>query len=83
MLDLDDSIVDYDKEKSKFFIKIKYILPNTISASIIQNKVKDIGKFEVKEKEIDLNGDTKRLWFEKIKNLDTIQNSECLDVDLI
>ena len=37
----------------------------------------------VKEKEIDLNGDTKRLWFEKIKNLDTIQNSECLDVDLI
>ena len=58
-------------------------MPNTISASIIQNKVKDIGKFEVKEKEIDLNGDTKRLWFEKIKNLNVIQNSECLDVDLI
>jgi hypothetical protein len=83
MLDLDDTMVEYNPEKSKFFIKIKYILPNTISASIIQNKIRDIGKFEIKEKEIDLNGDSKRFWLEDLKNLDTIQDSECLDVEFI
>ena len=62
MLDLDDCKVEYNVKKSKFFIKIKYILPNTISASIIQSKVRDIGKMEINAKEIDLNGDSKRFW---------------------
>lgn len=83
MLDLDDMIVKYDPEKSKFYLKIKYILPNTISASLIQNKIRDIGKFEIKEKEIDLNGDTKRSWLEDIKDLNIIQDSETLDVEFI
>jgi hypothetical protein len=83
MLDLDDSMIHYDKEKSKFYLKIKYILPNTISASIIQNKIRDIGKMEIKEKEINLNGDSKRFWLHEIKNLKSIQNSSCLDVEFI
>ena len=83
MLDLDECVVKYDLKKSKFFIKIKYILPNTISASLIQNKIRDIGKMEHKEKEIDLNGDSKRFWLRKIKNLNVIQDSECLDVEYI
>jgi hypothetical protein len=83
MLDLEDSHIDYNPEKSKFFIKIKYILPNTISASIIQSNIRNIGKMEFKEKEIDLNGDTKRSWLEDIKNLNTIQDSETLDVEFI
>ena len=83
MLDLEDCTVEYNLKKAKFFIKIKYILPNTISASIIQNKIRNIGKMEIKEKEIDLNGDSKRFWLEEIKNLDTIQDSECLDVEFI
>ena len=83
MLDLDDCKVEYNVDKSKFFIKIKYILPNTISASIIQSKVRDIGKMEINAKEIDLNGDSKRFWLEDIKNLNTQQNSSCLDVEEI
>ncbi len=83
MLDLDDCKVEYNVDKSKFFIKINYILPNTISASIVQSKIRNIGKMEINAKEIDLNGDSKRFWLQDIKNLNTQQNSSCLDVEEI
>jgi len=36
--------------------------PNTLKASINSGKVNQIGKFDVKERKIDLNADRKRYW---------------------
>lgn len=48
-----------------------------IPQAIIQDDftIKDIGKFEVLEKFIDINGDSKRLWFDKLKTLNDTNES--------
>ncbi|QDI74049.1 hypothetical protein [Nitrosopumilus spindle-shaped virus] len=84
-LDLKDSDITEDREKNKYFIKIKYMLPNTISASISSHKIgiENISKMRNQDKEIDLNGDHKRLWLQPLKRLDDLQKSYCLDVKLL
>lgn len=84
-LDLESSDIIEDRKNNKYFIKIKYLLPNTISASVNSNKIgiEKIGKFDEKEKELDINGDRKRLWFESMKTLNAQQSSSCLNVSLL
>lgn len=84
-LDLKDTDIIEDRERNKFFIKIKYMLPNTISASISSHKIGigNIGKFKETAKEIDLNGDHKRFWLQPLKRLNDKQKSYCLNVKLL
>jgi len=81
-LDLTEEMLHHDK-KGKIFIKINYMLPNTIAASIASHKISDIGKMDIKNKEINLNGDKKRLWLDKLINLNCQQNSYTLPVHII
>ena len=75
-------MLHHDK-KGKIFIKINYMLPNTIAASIASHKISDIGKMDIKNKEINLNGDKKRLWIDKLIDLNCQQSSYALSVNII
>ena len=81
-LDLEKEMLHVDKD-GKIFIKIKYMLPNTIAASIASHNIENIAKFDIKEKEINLNGDKKRLWLDKLVNLKSQHKSLTLPVDII
>jgi len=42
---------------------------NRLRTSILADSISDIGKFNVIERLVDLNADRKRLWFEKLKDV--------------
>ena len=42
---------------------------NRLRTSILADSISDIGKFNVIERLVDLNADRKRLWFEKLTDV--------------
>ena len=42
---------------------------NRLRTSIISDRISEIGKFNVIERLVDLNADKKRLWFEKLTDV--------------
>jgi len=42
---------------------------NRLRTSIHSDRISEIGKFNVIERLVDLNADKKRLWFEKLTNV--------------
>lgn len=64
---------DYDLklEDGKYFYEIYNMKPVAISQAVIQHKYskEDISKMEYIKKEINLNGDAKRVWFRSLKSV--------------
>ena len=63
----------YEKD-GKLFYKFNVLRNSRLCSSIIQNKIKDIGKIKPKTKKLDLNADRKRQWFEKLTGIDKSYN---------
>ena len=42
---------------------------NRLRTSILSDRISEIGKFNVIERLVDLNADKKRLWFEKLTDV--------------
>ncbi len=42
---------------------------NRLRTSILSDSISDIGKFNVIERLVDLNADRKRLWFQKLTDI--------------
>ena len=51
-------------------------------SAILQNKIKSIGKLEIKEKIINLNADRKRFWFGKLTSIDSKECNASLPLRL-
>jgi len=47
----------------------KVLRVNRLRTSILSDSISDIGKFNVIERLVDLNADRKRLWFEKLTDI--------------
>ena len=59
------------------------MLRNTrLRSSILQDKISEIGRIREFEREINLNADKKRLWFEKITSLDSKTMNESMPLSL-
>ena len=65
------------QKDSKLVFQIENLRSIGIPQAIIQKDftVKDIGRFEILEKLIDINGDKKRLWLDQLENLNETNSS--------
>ncbi len=73
--------VDRNSE-GELLMKCRILRPKRLRISILQNSVNDIGKFSEIERELNLNADKKRLWFEKIESIDSKMMNESLPISL-
>jgi len=62
--------LDTIEKKGRLFIKFVETKSKSLIQAIIQNKISDIGIIKPKTKEVNLNGDRKRLWMGKLKSID-------------
>ena len=51
------------------FYTYKVLRSNRLRSSILSDSVSDIGKFTTFERQVNLNADKKRLWFEKLRSI--------------
>lgn len=51
------------------FYTYKVLRSNRLRSSILSDRVSDIGKFTTFERQVNLNADSKRLWFEKLRSI--------------
>jgi len=58
------------------FYTYKVLRSNRLRSSILSDSVSDIGKFTTFERQVNLNADKKRLWFEKLRS---IQEKKMID----
>src|SRR3989441_1510673 len=63
--------LDTIEREGKLLMKLKVLRPKRLRSSILQDSVNEVGKFSEIERELNLNADKKRLWFERIENIDS------------
>ena len=63
--------LDTIERGDKLFMKCKILRPNRLRSSILQDSISKIGKFSEFEREINLNADKKRLWFDKLSSVES------------
>jgi len=51
------------------FYTYKVLRSNRLRSSILSDSISDIGKFTTFERQVNLNADNKRLWFEKLRSI--------------
>ena len=61
--------LDTIEKNGKLYQVFKVLRVNRLRTSILSNNISDIGKFNVIERLVDLNADRKRLWFEKLTDV--------------
>jgi len=54
----------------RLYYRFNVLRNNRLRSSILQNKVKDIGKIKPETREFNLNADRKRFWLGRIENMD-------------
>ncbi|MCH8915794.1 MAG: hypothetical protein IIA82_08145 [Thaumarchaeota archaeon] len=72
--------MDTIEKDGKLFYKFKVLRAGQLRSSIIQNDIKNIGKFSQHTREINLNGDRKRTWLGTIKNINDNICNESLPI---
>ena len=53
-----------------------------LRSSILQDKSSEIGKIKTFEKEVNLNADRKRMWFENLKDVNDGKTIDSLHISL-
>ena len=61
--------LDTIEKNGKLYQVFKVLRVNRLRTSILSDSISDIDKFNVIERLVDLNADRKRLWFEKLTNV--------------
>lgn len=80
-LNLNDCKIKVDPKTGLYFIESKVLRYKTLRRAIIEKNYDAIAKFNMEKKQIDLNSDRKRLWPQKLVNLNSKQRSYPLNVD--
>jgi hypothetical protein len=68
------------KDNDRFYYEIRNIRPVALTQAVIQHKYTPelVGKMEFIRKEIDLNGDKKRLWYKRLSSINDNARSEAI-----
>jgi len=68
-----------------YAIFLKILRSDRLRIYILSNNISDIGKFTTIERCVNLNADQKRLWFEKIRNVNDkrLIDSMAINLDFI
>ncbi|MDH3486695.1 MAG: hypothetical protein OEL82_01450 [Nitrosopumilus sp.] len=74
--------LDTVERRGRLFIKFIEKKSQSLIQAIIQNKISDVGIIKPKTKEVNLNGDRKRLWMGKIKSIEDKIMNESLPLSL-
>lgn len=62
--------LDTIEKNGQLYQVMKVLRVNRLRTAILSNSIDQIGKFKTVERLVNLNADRKRMWFEKINNLD-------------
>jgi len=67
--------LDTFEKDGRLYYRFNVLRNNRLRSSILQNRVKDIGKIKPETREFNLNADRKRFWLGRIGNMeDEIMN---------
>ena len=66
--------LDTHERDGKLYFSYKEMRVGRLRKSIISNKIDDIGKFAIKEKQINLNADRKRMWMGQLEGINDKSN---------
>lgn len=70
------------ERKGKLYYKFRVLRNSRLRSSILQDFVSDVGKIKEFEREIDLNADRKRIWFDEITSLNDGRSINSIPVSL-
>ena len=71
MQDRDVEHLETVVKNGKLYLKFKVLRSSRLRSSILQDKLSEIGKIKIFEKEVNLNADKKRLWLGDIESIDS------------
>ena len=57
------------EKDGRLFYRFKVLRSNRLRSSILQDSISEIGKFKEYVREVNLNADRKRMWFEELRNI--------------
>lgn len=74
--------LDTVERKGRLFIKFVEKKSKSLIQAIIQNKIYEVGIIKPKTKEVNLNGDRKRLWMGKLRSIESREMNDSLPLSL-
>jgi len=69
-------------KKGKLYLKFKVLRSSRLRSSILQDRLSEIGRIKIFEKEVNLNADKKRFWLGEIKTIDSRIMNESIPISL-
>jgi len=75
--------LDTFEKNGRLYYRFNVLRNNRLRSSILQNKVKDIGKIKPMTREFNLNADRKRFWLGRIESMDDRKMNESIPLSLI
>jgi len=63
----------FEKDEKRYY-KFKMLRSNRLRSSILSNNISEIGKITEKTREVNLNADKKRMWFESLTGINHKMN---------
>jgi len=74
--------LDTFEKNGRSYYSFNVMRNNRLRSSILQNKIKDIGKIKPMTREFNLNADRKRFWLGRIENMDDVMMNESMPLSL-
>ena len=74
--------LDTFEKDGRLYYRFNVLRNNRLRSSILQNRVKDIGKIKPETREFNLNADRKRFWLGKIEKIDDEIMNESMPLSL-
>jgi len=74
--------LDTVEKDGNLYQVMKVLRTNRLRSSILSGNVKDVGKFNVIERRVNLNADDKRMWFENIQDMKSNKIIESIPISL-
>jgi len=74
--------IDTVEKDGKLIAKMNVLRNTRLRSSILQNKISDVGKIRIIQREINLNADRKRFWLGKIANINQKEMNESFPISL-
>ncbi|MCH7560149.1 MAG: DNA polymerase, partial [Thaumarchaeota archaeon] len=74
--------LDTVEKDGNLYQVMKVLRTNRLRSSILSGKIKDVGKFHTIERRVNLNADDKRMWFEKINNVNDLKLIDSLPISM-
>lgn len=74
--------LDTIEKNGQLYQVMKVLRVNRLRTAILSNSIKEIGKFKTVERLVNLNADTKRMWFEELRDVNDGKIMDSLPISL-